>query len=1146
VTRTVTSSPYINGFIERWASSGAAERANYQIFLTELCDVLDVSRPKPTKADEDENAYVFEKAVTFHHGDGTTSTGRIDLYKRGSFVLEAKQGSEQHTQPQAGLIPRTRRTRRGTAVRGTQGWDEAMMAARGQAEQYARALPVSEGRPPFLIIVDVGHSIALYSEFSRTGGAYVPFPDSTSFRFSLRDLEREEIRELLRTVWDNPLALDPSTRSARITRDIAERLARLAKSLEASGHKPERVAAFLMRAIFTMFAEDVHLIPKASFNELLESLRGQVSIFPDMVESVWRAMAEGGFSPTLRQKLLRFNGGLFESAEALPVTDEQLELLIEASRADWRDVEPAIFGTLLEQALDPIERHRLGAHYTPRAYVERLVMPTVIEPLREEWAAAQAAAVTLAKQGNLKDAVAEIRSFHERLCQTRVLDPACGTGNFLYVTLEHMKRLEGEVLTALADFGEQQNVLLTIDPHQLLGIEVNPRAAAIADLVLWIGYLQWHFRTRGDALPQEPVLKKFHNIENRDAVLNYDGVEVVTDERGEPVTRWDGRTTKPHPVTGEFVPDETARVPVLRYTNPRRAEWQAADFIVGNPPFIGNSRMRDALGDGYVEALRRTYDNVPETSDYVMYWWERAAQLVREGGVRRFGLIATNSIRQAFNRRVIENHLSAEKPLSLVFAVPDHPWGDTANGAAVRISMTVGQAGEHEGNLAKVAREERGNEEGLSVELAERAGKIYADLTIGANVAGAQPLKANSKVSNTGMKLHGMGFIVTPQQAAQLGIGRVQGLEKYIHLYKTGRDLAQNPRELMVIDLFGLEIAEVRKRFPEVYQWVLERVKPERDQNNRALYRDRWWIFGEPRSDFRPALEGLQKFITTARTAKHRVFAFLPSNTLVESEVVTIALDDAYFLGVLSSRIHVAWALAAGSRLGVGNDPRYNTSRCFDTFPFPGTTHEQKQRIREIAESLDAHRKRQQAQHSRLTITEMYNVLASLRAGEPLNPRERVIHEQGLVSVLKGLHDDLDKAVCDAYGWAHDVSDDEILERLVALNHERAAEEARGLVRWLRPEYQHPAGATQSALDMKDEETKQATPKAGAKQPFPSNLAEQARAVRNALVSYSGIVTPAQLAKTFQRGRADRIEELLQTLVLLGQARQVEEGKYAA
>ncbi|MCA1636270.1 MAG: class I SAM-dependent DNA methyltransferase, partial [Acidobacteria bacterium] len=448
MTADTTSRPDITNFVERWAASGAAERANYQIFLAELCDVLEVARPEPTGINEDDNAYVFEKAVTFQHGDGTSSTGRIDLYKRGCFVLEAKQGSERNNQPQPELIPKTRRTRRkGTAVRGTPGWDEAMMAARGQAEQYARALPSSEGRPPFLVVVDVGHSIALYSEFSRTGGAYVPFPDSARFRTPLRDLGREDVRALLRAVWTDPLALDPTQRSARITRDIAERLARLAKSLEASGHQPERVASFLMRAIFTMFAEDVRLVPKAGFTELLESIRGQVAIFPDMVEALWRAMAEGSFSTTLRQKLLRFNGGLFESAEALPVTDEELELLIEASRADWRDVEPAIFGTLVEQALDPVERHRLGAHYTPRAYVERLVLPTVIEPLREEWAAAQAAAVTLAKAGKFDEAVGEVKRFHQHLCTVRVLDPACGTGNFLYVTLEHMKRLEGEVLT---------------------------------------------------------------------------------------------------------------------------------------------------------------------------------------------------------------------------------------------------------------------------------------------------------------------------------------------------------------------------------------------------------------------------------------------------------------------------------------------------------------------------------------------------------------------------------------------------------------------------------------------------------------------------------------------------------------------------
>jgi hypothetical protein len=1147
VTAESTSHSNIINFIERWASSGAAERANYQIFLTELCDVLEVPRPEPTKPYEDENAYVFEKAVTFHHGDGTSSTGRIDLYKRGCFVLEAKQGSEQHNQPQPELTTRRRGTRRrGTAVRGTQGWNESMMAARGQAEQYARALPASEGRPPFLVVVDVGHSIALYSEFSRTGGAYVPFPDSARFRIPLRDLEREEVRELLRAVWTVPLSLDPTQRSARITRDIAERLARLAKSLEASGHRPERVASFLMRAIFTMFAEDVRLVPKAGFTELLESIRGQVAIFPDMVESLWRAMAEGSFSPTLRQKLLRFNGGLFESAEALPVTEDELELLIEASRADWHDVEPAIFGTLVEQALDPIERHKLGAHYTPRAYVERLVLPTVIEPLREEWAAAQAAAVTLAKAGRLDDAVAEVKRFHQHLCTVRVLDPACGTGNFLYVTLEHMKRLEGEVLTALEDFGQQQRELIEVDPHQLLGIELNPRAAAIADLVLWIGHLQWHFRTRGDALPQEPVLKKFHNIENRDAVLAYDGVEVVTGEGGDPVTRWDGRTMKPSPVTGEPVPDETALVPLMRYKNTRKAEWQTADFIVGNPPFIGNSRMRVALGDGYVEALRSTYNNVPESSDYVMYWWDRAAQLVREGKIRSFGLITTNSLRQTYNRRVIENHLSAENPLSIILAVPDHPWVDTVNGAAVRISMTVCEAGEKDGSLNNVVSEARGDEEGISVDFVQRTGKIYADLTIGANVASAVPLKANETLSNRGVVLHGAGFIVTAEEATVLGLGRIAGLERHIRHYRNGRDLTSRPRGVMVIDLFGLAAEEVRNHFPEVYQRVVERVKPERDSNRDIPIRENWWTFGRPRPELRDTLKGLSRYIATVETSKHRFFVFLDQDILPDNKLVNIALDDAFHLGVLSSRLHVTWALATGSRLGVGNDPVYVKTACFDTFPFPAATGEQKQRIRDLAESLDSHRKRQQAQHPRLTITEMYNVLERLRAGESLNDGERVTHEQGLVTVLKGLHDDLDKAVCGAYGWEQDISDEEILQRLVALNHERAEEERGGLVRWLRPAYQHPQGTTQASLDIKGEQATKAVAGSKAKTPFPANLAEQARAVRNALAAHAGVVTPAQLAKSFQRARVDRIEELLQTLVLLGQARQVEEGKYAA
>ena len=322
----------------------------------------------------------------------------------------------------------------------------------------------------------------------------------------------------------------------------------------------------------------------------------------------------------------------------------------------------------------PLERHALGAHYTPRAYVERLVLPTVIEPLREEWTAVHSAAFSLHEQGKDQEAIKLVSAFQVRLANIRVLDPACGSGNFLYVTLEHLKRLEGEVLDTLESLGQRQLLMemegVSVDPHQLLGLELNPRAAAIAETVLWIGYLQWHFRTRGDLRPPEPVIRDFRNIQCRDAVLAYDRVEWVTDESGRPVTRWDGRTCKPHPVTGEPVPDESAQVPLERYVNPRRAEWPEADFVVGNPPFIGNKRMRLALGDGYVEALRGAWPDVPGSADFVMYWWHRAAELTRIGRIGRFGFITTNSLKQSFNRQIIDGHLSADPPLSLVVRDP--------------------------------------------------------------------------------------------------------------------------------------------------------------------------------------------------------------------------------------------------------------------------------------------------------------------------------------------------------------------------------------------------------------------------------------------------------------------------------------------
>ncbi|TSE24438.1 type IIL restriction-modification enzyme MmeI [Tepidimonas aquatica] len=570
----------IEAFITRWSAASGSERANYQLFLTELCELLDLPRPEPASEDTRDNAYVFERRVEIHHPDGSSTRGFIDLYRRGCFVLEAKQTGKELD---------------------TDGWDRAMLRAQAQADQYARALPASEGRPPFIVVVDVGRSIELYAEFTRSGSTYVPYPDPAHHRIRLHDLRDPAIRERLRLLWLDPLKLDPSREAARVTRAIADQLARLAKSLEAAGHAPQRVAHFLMRALFTMFAEDVGLLPERGFTSLLENLQDKPATFAPALEALWQTMNHGGFDPRLLERIRRFNGGLFAEPDVIPLDRDQIGLLLQASRADWRFVEPAIFGTLLERALDPKERHKLGAHYIPRAYVERLVMPTLIEPLRREWQNVQVAAEAWRAQGKPDKAIAEVRAFHHQLCHTRVLDPACGSGNFLYVALEHMKRLEGEVLNLLADLGDTQGLLemagVTVDPHQFLGLEINPRAAAIAEMVLWIGYLQWHYRIHKnlDGLP-DPVLRDFHNIQHRDALIEHDGVEFVTDEAGRPLTRWDGTSYKPSPVTGELIPDETARVPIERYRNPRKAQWPEADYIIGNPPFIGAATMRRALG----------------------------------------------------------------------------------------------------------------------------------------------------------------------------------------------------------------------------------------------------------------------------------------------------------------------------------------------------------------------------------------------------------------------------------------------------------------------------------------------------------------------------------------------------------------------
>jgi hypothetical protein len=1204
-TSDATTADAVDAFLARWQKASGSELANYQLFVTELTALLGLPPPDPASADDTENAYVFERRVTFRHADGSSSSGRIDCYRRACYVLESKQS--------------------GLAIQST-AWDAAMLKAHAQGSNYARALPPEEGRPPFLLVTDVGRHIGVYADFTRSGANYIPFPDALSHRIYLDDLRQPAIRERLRAIWLDPLSLDPARRSARVTRAISAKLAELAKSLEAgSANDPEQVAGFLMRCLFTMFAEDVGLLPERSFSQLLKDMRADPAHLPHLLRQLWADMNTGSaFSGVLRAPIPHFNGGLFAEPAAPTLSTAQIDLLCDAARADWREVEPAIFGTLLERALDPVERHKLGAHYTPRAYVERLVLPTVIEPLREDWANVQASAYRLDQDGKRDRAIDEVRGFHRRLCTVRVLDPACGSGNFLYVTLEHLKRLEGEVLAALADLGfTQQGLELeggTVSPEQMLGLETNPRAARIAETVLWIGYLQWHFRTYAKTPPREPLLKDAHNIQCRDAVLAWDDIELITDPAGRPITRWDGRTMKPHPVTGEAVPDEAARIPVERYVNPRPAAWPEADFVVGNPPFIGASSMRRALGDGYVEALRATYPEVPESADYVMHWWHKAAELVRTGKAQRFGLITTNSLRQTFNRRVIARHLDDKAPLSLAFAIPDHPWVDAADGAQVRIAMTVGQPGSEPGELRTVVAEQAVGGEGLDVQIKPRAGVVFSDLTIGADVASAVPLRANMGISSPGVKLHGAGFIVTREEAKALGLGRIHGSERHIREYRNGRDVTSLPRDVLVIDLFGLEAEDVRGRFPEVYQWVLQRVKPERAQNRRATYRDNWWIFGEPRSELRPAMHRLARYLTTIETSRHRFFVFLDDSILPDNKLINIAVDSPWHLGVLSSRAHIAWSMRAGSWLGVGNDSVYVKTRCFETFPFPprpdadnaspapGTPQQPPaplsnfklhpspfklhtsnfspgeplsnftlqtsnfSPIAQRAEYIDAHRKRQQGLHPGLTLTNVYNVLERLRRiahipGEPpLSAKEREIHDQGLVSVLAQLHDELDAAVLDAYGWAdlapalvgkpggttpypdkpaeQAAAEEALLSRLVALNRERAAEEARGRVRWLRPDFQNPAGqGTEQAAAAVAVGTPE--PAAAAKAPWPKTLPAQFQAVRDVLAGEPAPAAAEQIARRFQRARTKQVAELLETLAALGQVQQPEPGRFA-
>jgi len=1092
----------VETFIKRWAGSSGNERANYQLFFAEMCDALGVDRPFD-KGRIPNDPYCFDKDVKIFHPSGKVTPGFIDFYKAEHFLIEAKQGGTT--------------SKKGTAKRGTNTYLREMEKAFVQAIAYTRNL---SSKPPFLLTCDIGDHFELWMGFSGDYGGY-----GARREIALIELRKPDVFDLFVDIFSNPQQRNPEKIAARVTREVAADLAELAKRMEANVD-PQQVAQFLMRCIFTMFAEDVGLLKEHLFTQALETrwiLNPKT--FKSEVEALWEAMNEGT-SFGFHRKLLRFNGGLFAESQAFALTKAQLEVLLQAAKRDWCNVEPAIFGTLLERALDSRERSKLGAHYTPRSYVERLVKPVVMESLGDRWIAVQAEVKQLLNAGESeptanqrKKARSVLEAFLTELQQVKILDPACGSGNFLYVTLDLLKGLESEVLRRLEDVTGAAQLRLDIaqvNPSQFLGIEINPRAAAIADLVIWIGYLQWHFRRFGDIPPIEPVLREYNNIECRDAVLAYDGIEPDVDAAGKVRTRWGGRMMK-SPVMGEDIPNPTNQVTIYRYLNPRAAEWQEADYIVSNPPFIGNRQMRGMLGDGYTETLRKVYKDVPDTVDFVMYWWHKAAVLVQAIKTKRFGLITTNTIRQVRQRVVLDLHQNQKNKVQLFFAIPDHPWSD--GDANVRIAMT----GAELNNSPKMAQKKilgvvtGEDNEDTPESTADRIqvrwstpGQIFNDLSAGVNLSLAVPIKAQTGLCSDGVKPYGSGFILNAQEVAKFSSKE----KELIRVYRNGRDIAQNSRDAYIIDCYGLSEQQVQDDYPNLYQLLLERVYPERIVERDNKIKKNWFLFERNRPELRARIQQIKRYIVTIKTAKHRSFIFVESNILPDQQLVTIALDDAYFLGVLSSQVHVTWSLAAGGTLE--DRPRYNNSVCFDPFPFPDPTDTQKQTIRELGERLDSHRKRVQATHPEVTITAMYNLLEKLRQGEPLNDKDKAFNQKALVSTLKQIHDELDAAVFAAYGWEPTLTDDQILENLVTLNAQRAEEERNGHIRWLRPDYQG-SGETYVQPSLAGITTETETPIAPTEQqPFPKTLKEQLFAIRDLFRTQSGEWTAAQVTAHFK------------------------------
>jgi type II restriction/modification system DNA methylase subunit YeeA len=944
-------------FIVKWRANARNERAAAQEHFLDLCALLDEPTPNsdPTGA-----AYAFEKGATKASG----GEGWADVWRRGRFAWEYK------------------------------GKHKDLDAAHRQLLQYAGALE----NPPLLVTSDI-ERITIRTNWTN----------AVSERHEVRLEEMADPVRLgvLKSVFADPERLRPGTTRAALTAKAAAEFAELAGQLRTRGNAPQVVAHFVNRLVFCLFADDVGLLPAGLFERMLDASRKRPAQFEGYARRLFAAMAERGgevdFTP-----VAWFNGGLFDDAAALPLEADDIALLQRVSALDWAEVDPSILGTLFERGLDPDKRSQLGAHYTSREMIERLIEPVVRRPLLAEWSEVQAqiaaalAAGTAAKAGSKakrdapRRAETLFRGFLDRLRAFRVLDPACGSGNFLYLALLALKDLEHQAMVEAEAIGLQRE-FPQVGPEAVLGLEVNPYAAELARVSVWIGHIQWA-RRHGFPAPSDPVLRTLDNIACQDAVLADDGSQ---------------------------------------------AAWPLANVVVGNPPFLGGKRMRTVLGDAYCARLFAAYaDQVPAEADLVCYWVARAQWAVVAGELSGAGLVTTNSIRGGANRRVLEP-IAQAGAISTAWA--DEPW--TLDGAAVRVSLVCWGRSPA---LAPLL-------DGVAVPA------IHADLTAGAaNLTTARRLPENAGVAFMG-DTKGGAFDVPGELARQwlLLPSNANGRPNadVLRPWANGMDVTRRPSDTWIID-FGWTMTEAEAAYYAApYAYIAQHVRPVRATNKREAYARTWWRHVEARPGMHRALAELPRFVVTPRVAKHRTFSWLAHPTLPDTRLFALARDDDTFFGILHSQIHEVWSLATASWHGVGNDPTYNATVCFETFPFPpgltpdcpavsyaGNPHAQA--IAEAAQALAVARDRW------LNPPELVIRMPEVVPGFPerLLPRDAsaaaTLRTRTLTALynqrgkpegvwLDGLHRALDEAVAAAYDWPPNLSNDDILARLLALNHAR-------------------------------------------------------------------------------------------------------------